>query len=492
MPEILSERWFIEVLTAAYVIAVTVFVALERKRPTAALAWMFALIFLPLLGFIAYLFIGRAGVRRRRRLRARRGVNPTEVTRGLLPLETPLEELEQPLRGLVALALNTAAAPLRRAEAVRLLAEPVRAFATMEAAIAGAKRQIHLEFYIWRDDATGRRWIDLLCERARAGVEVRLLYDEFGCLGTPLALFDRLRAAGGQVLAFGPMRLRYRPMTINFRNHRKILIVDGDLGFTGGVNVGDEYLGRGAEARPWSDLQVEVTGDAVLGLQAIFLEDWLTAYRLTIDIDPDDPAIAREIAGLLERPPAHSRGPMVQIVPSGPDLPFVDAIAAQFTAAIASAQERCWIATPYFVPDEPLCLALKTAALRGCDVRVLVPQACNSDSRLVSFAAASYYDELLNAGCRIYEYMPGMLHAKYVLVDERVAAIGSANMDVRSFYLNYEVTAMFYDRDVTAQLAEVFTRELAHALEVRPEVRRHQPFTRRVGEGFARLLSPIL
>ncbi|HEY8379563.1 MAG TPA: cardiolipin synthase, partial [Nannocystis sp.] len=342
---------------------------------------------------------------------------------------------------------------------------------------------------IWRDDDTGRRWIDLLCERARAGVEVRVLYDELGCLGTPRELFDRLVVAGGQVQAFGAVRLRLRPLMLNFRNHRKIVIVDGEVGFTGGLNIGDEYLGRGLGARPWSDLQVRITGDAVLGLQAIFLEDWLAAHGRD---HGDDPAFARQLADLLARPPLHSRGPMLQFVPSGPDWPFADAIAAQFIAAIASAQERCWIATPYFVPDEPLSLALKTAALRGCDLRLLVPLQRNSDSALASLAGASYYDELLAAGCRIYEYLPGMLHAKYLLVDDRVAAIGSANMDIRSFYLNYEVTALFYDRRLTSELAEVFTRELARALEVRPESRRNLPLRRRLGEGLARLLSPLL
>jgi cardiolipin synthase len=473
------------------VIAITALVVLERRRPSAALAWLLALIFLPLLGLCLYFLLGRAGVRRRRRLRARRRVNPTDATRALCPLETPLEELEQPLRGLVALALNASFAPLRRPDTVALLADPAQAFAAMEAAIAGAQRQIHVESYIWRDDETGRRWIDLLCERARAGVEVRLLYDEFGCLGTPRELFDRLTAAGGQVEVFGPVRLRYRPLMLNFRNHRKLVIVDGDVGFTGGLNVGDEYLGRGLGARPWSDLQVKITGDAVLGLQAIFLEDWLAAHTHALD-HAEDPAFARELAELLARPTKHSRGPMLQFVPSGPDTAFIDAIAAQFTAAIASAQERCWIATPYFVPDEPLTLALKTAALRGCDLRILVPLRRNTDSALVSLAGASYYDELLAAGCRIYEYLPGMLHAKYLLVDDRVAAIGSANMDVRSFYLNYEVTALFYDRRLTLELAEVFTRELARALEVRPESRRQLSLPRRLGEGLARLLSPLL
>jgi cardiolipin synthase len=238
---------------------------------------------------------------------------------------------------------------------------------------------------------------------------------------------------------------------------------------------------------------LRLTGDAVLGLHAIFLEDWLAATGETVDLEPDDPRISQQILReLTARPVEGSRGPMVQIIPSGPDMMPGLGIAAQFIAAIATATDRCWIATPYFVPDDALNLALKTAALRGVDVRVLVPLPRNNDSRLVSLAARSYYDECLEAGVRIYEYVPGMLHSKTLLVDRTLAAIGSANMDVRSFYINYEVTAMLYDQGVTDQLAEVFTGYLAHALEVRRENRRRLSLRSRLGESLARMLSPLL
>jgi len=494
VPDLQQERWLIELVMLIYVIAVTGFVVLERRRPVSTMAWLLALIFVPGLGLAAYLVFGRYRVRRRRRLRARRAVNPTAATSQLMSFETPMDALQEPLRGLVRLALNVSDAPLRRASSAALLAEPRQAYLAMEEAMAAAERSIMLEYYIWRSDEVGTRWIDLLCERARAGVRVRLLIDDFGTLGSSTALFDRLRAAGGEVLVYGPMRLRLRwPGRINFRNHRKIIVIDGTVGFTGGLNVGDEYLGRGPDARLWSDLHLRLTGDAVLGLHAIFLEDWLAATGETIDLDPEDPRIEREIlAELFDRPSAGSTGPLVQVIPSGPDLAPGLGIAAQFVAAIATATERCWIATPYFVPDDALNLALKTAALRGVDVRVLVPLPRNNDSRLVSLAARSYYDECLEAGCRIYEYLPGMLHAKYLLVDHTLAAVGSANMDVRSFYINYEVTAMLYDRGVTDQLAEVFRGQLAHALEVRPESRRRLPLRQRLGESFARMLSPLL
>ena len=494
MPDLHPERWLIELLMLLYVIAVTGFVVLERRRPVSTMAWLLALIFVPGLGLAAYLIFGRYRVGRRRRLRARRAVNPTAATSQMMSFETSMNALEEPLRGLVRLALNVSDAPLRRATSVALLAEPRSAYLAMEEAMLAARHSIMLEYYIWRADEVGNRWIDLLCEKARAGVRVRLLIDDFGTLGSGPLLFERLRAAGGEVLVYGPMRLRLRwPGRINFRNHRKIIVIDGTVGFTGGLNVGDEYLGRGPERRPWSDLHLRLTGDAVLGLHAIFLEDWLAATGETIDLNPDDPRIEREIlAELFDRPPAGSIGPLVQIIPSGPDIAPGLGIAAQFVAAIATATDRCWIATPYFVPDDALNLALKTAALRGVDVRVLVPLPRNNDSRLVSFAARSYYDECLEAGCRIYEYLPGMLHAKYLLVDHTLAAIGSANMDVRSFYINYEVTAMLYDRGLTDQLAEVFRGQLAHALEVRREMRRRLPLTQRLGEAFARMLSPLL
>ncbi|MBA3544942.1 MAG: cardiolipin synthase [Nannocystis sp.] len=494
MPDLYPERWLFELMMLLYVIAVTGFVVLERRRPVSTMAWLLALIFVPGFGLAAYLVFGRYRVGRRRRLRARRAVNPTAATSQLMSFETSMNELDEPLRGLVRLALNVSDAPLRRASSATLLAQPQAAYLAMEEAMRAAQRSILLEYYIWRSDEVGNRWIDLLCEKARAGVRVRLLIDDFGTLRSAPLLFQRLRAAGGEVLVYGPMRLRLRwPGRINFRNHRKIIVIDGTIGFTGGLNVGDEYLGRGPERRLWSDLHLRLTGDAVLGLHAIFLEDWLAATGETIDLNPDDPRIEREIlAELFDREPAGSTGPLVQIIPSGPDLAPGLGIAAQFVAAIATATERCWIATPYFVPDDALNLALKTAALRGVDVRVLVPLPRNNDSKLVSLAARSYYDECLEAGCRIYEYLPGMLHAKYLLVDHTVAAIGSANMDVRSFYINYEVTAMLYDRGVTEQTAEVFRGQLAHALEVRREMRRRLPLAQRLGEAFARMLSPLL
>jgi cardiolipin synthase len=489
-------RWVLELAFIAYVVIISGFLLLERRRPAATLAWLFALVFLPVAGLLAYVLIGRRRVRRRRRVRARRGVNPTDATRHMANIESSPEDLPEPMRGLVRMAVRTAAAPLRHADSVEVLHDPAAAFEAMEQAIESAEHRIHLEFYIWRGDETGDRLIQLLAARAEAGVKVRLLHDDFGSLGTSREHFRPLIEAGGEVAAFGRLRFRLRlaRSRAQFRNHRKLLNVDGRIGFVGGINVGNEYRGTDRHGRRWNDMLVRFDGDAVLSTEAIFLEDWLTATRELLELDTDLPKADASGVALRERPdtPAQSTGPLLQIIPSGPDVSLVPTIATQFAGAIGSAQSRVWIATPYFVPDEPLAVLLRTAALRGVDVRILVPAAENNDSRLVALAARSYFDELLAAGCRIFEFLPGMLHAKYVVVDDCVSAIGSANMDVRSFYINYEITAMFYDAPVTRDVAEVFERDLTESREVGRAQRTALPTPVRLAEATARLLSPLL
>lgn len=511
-------RWAYEVAFASYAIIVTGVVLLERRKPTATLALVLALIFLPVVGLIAYLVFSRQRVRRRQRQRARRPIDPVEGTRNIASLETLPPDAPPMQRGLVQLALRTAAAPLRRADEVVLLDPPDEAWEATCEAISQATRTLHLEFYIWKDDETGRALVELLAQRAREGVRVRVLVDHFGSFGLSNSHFAPLTGAGGRVAIFGRLRIPIPRARLNFRNHRKIITVDGCVGFIGGLNVGNEYFHAG-EARPvWRDTWIRMSGDAVVGLEAIFLDDWLASTGEVVDLEGQQPQQTHDIdarrptrkprawrrrdererrlraanpfAPLPDRP-VMSVGPLLQIIPSGPDIPVGSSIAAQFSAAIASAFRRAWIATPYFVPDEALLLILRTAALRGVDVRILVPDPAKNDARLVALASRSYYDELLEAGARIYEYQPGMLHSKYMVVDD-IAAVGSANMDVRSFHLNYEVTAMFYDARVAERLAEEFEQDLGHADEIEPVDRLRLSLGARFLEGFARVWSPLM
>jgi cardiolipin synthase len=513
--------WVIEVAFVAYALTVSTLVVLERRRPTATLALVLALVFVPVAGLVVYLVLSQR-VRRRRRRRMRRPINPVDDTRDVASVDELPADLSGRARGLVHLALASSAAPLRHSDAVALLPTPKAAFEAFAQAIAEAERTIHCQFYIWRDDAAGRRLTAMLAERAAAGIKVRVLYDHLGSLGLPRSHFEALREAGGQVGVFGRLRvpLRLSWLRFDFRNHRKLMTVDGRRGFLGGLNVGDEYLDPHTDGRRWRDLAVDVRGDAVVGLEAIFLEDWLASTGEIVDLqgtrapklerfDPRRPlpkdrpwqrrraraARARAEAAnpFVPRPdtPVMSAGPLMQVIPSGPDLPLVSVIAAQLSAAIASATERVWLATPYFVPDEPLLFNLRIAALRGVDVRILVPAPELNDIRLVAWASRSYYDEVLAAGVRLFEYQRGMLHSKYLIADE-LCAIGSANMDVRSFHINYEVTGMFYDVQLTTELCAIFSEDLEAAREVTKASRAHQPLLMRLSESAARVLSPLL
>ncbi len=506
-------RWVLELGFVLYAGSVSVLVLLERRRPTTTLALILSMVFLPVLGLVTYLVFSRRRVRRSRQRRRRREIDPLAGTESFANIEALPNDLAPGPRGLVRLAMKSTSAPLRRASAVRLLTTADDARTAVLDAIASATRSVHAEFYIWRDDAAGRAITAALAERAAAGVEVRVLVDQLGSWGLARSHFAAVLDAGGDVAVFGPVRIPIRlgRSRVNFRNHRKILTVDGAIGFVGGLNVGDEYFGSKAETEGWRDLFVRLEGDAVVGLEATFLDDWLVTTGHVVDLEGKRPEATRSLDArvqrLQQRPraallqanpfrermdtPMRSQGPLTQVIPSGPDLPVAGAIAAQFSAAIAAASTRAYIATPYFVPDEPLMLILRTAALRGVEVRLLVPAARHNDSRIVAYASRSYYDELLDVGCRIFEYDAGMLHAKYLIADD-VAAIGSANMDVRSFHINYEITAMFYDPEVTRALIEVYEVDLRNATEVHREQRGDLPISQRLLENSARVLSPLL
>lgn len=514
-----TARWILELGFLLYAAVVTIIVVLERRRPTATVALLFALIFVPLVGLFVYIVLARR-LRQRRDSKARRVVKPLEASRDFLVADSVPTDATDATRGLIKLALGTAAAPLRWATAVRLLSDPKAMFDAMGDVIDRAQQTLHLLFYIWRDDETGRAMVMRLAARARAGVRVRVLLDHLGSFSVNEEYFRPLLDAGGELAWFGRLRFPWRPWrsSMNFRNHRKLLVADGEHGFIGGVNIGDEYAGRGPGNAGWRDVMVEITGDAVFGLDAVFLDDWLAACGQVVDADGIRVDALRSIDARrpvprrLVTPTAQERerklrehdpwgglgkrhgvvgNALVQIIPSGPDAPAGDAIATQVVAAIATANDRVWLVTPYFVPDEPLLMALRIAALRGVDVRIIMPTAKLNDSRLVAYAAASHYDELLDAGVRIFEYGAGMLHAKYAVFDLS-SLVGSANMDVRSFHLNYEIVAMFYDPAVTAAMVGRFSEDLASSREITAVERETLSWPRRIAEAAARVTSPLL
>lgn len=363
-----------------------------------------------------------------------------------------------------------------RGSDVRLLIDGPETFEAIFAAIDAAQSYVLVQFYIVRDDALGRAFQEHLAAAARRGVRVRLLIDSVGSMRLPESWCETLRSEGVEVIdrdsARGP-RFRFQ---INFRNHRKTVIVDGNIGFTGGLNVGDEYMGRNTLFGRWRDTFVELSGLVVPQLQLIFAEDWhwATGEILAQELSWSTATAARNANGL--------------IVATGPgDLSETGSLL--YFSAIAAAKRRLWIATPYYVPDIDIATALHHAALRGVDVRIMVPDVI--DHRIPWLAAFAYFDELRAAGVRVYRYTDGFMHQKAFVVDDTLAAVGTMNLDNRSFRLNFETMALFFDASFAQDVATMLERDFADSYELTLNLA-EQPALIRYGAPLARLFSPLL
>ncbi|TBR11080.1 MAG: cardiolipin synthase [Lysobacter sp.] len=447
----------------AYLLGLGLWIILQKREPAATLAWLISLAALPYVGFLIYYVFGPQRIRRQRLRRGR--------VRARMPSSPVADSADS--RELARLSTATTRLPPSTATDVRLLIDGAATYDALLEAIAQAQEHVHLEYYIVEPDRTGAALRDALVERARAGVKVRLLLDAVGSARMSRRFLAPLLDAGGEIARFHPMRLPWRRPWLNLRSHRKIVIVDGRIAFTGGINITDAQDER-LSAEAYRDLHLRLEGEVVGTLQLVFAEDWVYA---TGDRPPGLPV------------PLATPGPVqAQVLTSGPDSAW-ETIHRVQVAAIHAAKQRVWLATPYFVPGEAAMMALTSAALAGLDVRLLVPH--RSDSRLVTFAARSYFDELLAAGVRIHEYGPRLLHTKALLVDDDIAVIGSANFDHRSFRLNFEVSVLFHDAGVAEALAELFQRDGHQSPRVRPD-RRRSLWRHRLPEALARLLSPLL
>lgn len=467
------------VLEAAWVVAASCWILLERRSPTATLAWILALAAMPVIGVAVYLVVGpRRLDRKKLRLNVLKRARGAYLEAWDRATARDLSSMGQ----LARLAIRLQAPPPETARSLVLYAEGDDWLAAVEREIAEARHHLHVEMYIFERDRTGARVLAALAAAAGRGVEVRLLVDDAGSPRLGAALLAPLREAGGEVERFNPMLAsRLRGGSANFRTHRKIVVCDGRVGFTGGMNVSDDQSAAAIGAAAWRDTTVRIEGAAVHGLQLTFLENWAFATGKTGS--PLPPGVLRPY--FPDEPPGSHE---VQIVPSGPDQE-TSAVGQLHVAAIGGSRERVWITTPYFVPDEAMLAALTSAALRGVDVRLLLPR--RTDSRVVDAASRTYHDALLAAGARIWLYGPRMLHAKTCLVDQDVGMVGTANLDNRSLRLNFEVTAVLYGAPAVQALADLFERDLEVA---RPKTTREAdaPFLSRLGASAARLLAPQL
>ena len=469
---------------ATGIIISCIFIIYEHNSPAATMAWLLAMVLLPFVGLLAYFIFGRRRLKMRiKLLRALR--EEVGDIREKLEFHNSLmhvfhkEPCGERYKDVMLLAYRYPGLPPTAGNRVTVQKDASESYPDMLRAIADAKEHIHAMYYIIEPDESGRRLRDAIAEKARQGVEVRLLYDDIGSWNTKHAFFGPLIEAGGMVREYRPVHFsRFRSFYANFRNHRKILVVDGKTAYTGGINIGDEYLGKDSNFGYWRDTNIKIDGPAAGHLQLIFAEDW---YYVTGEL--------LSTAYVHHEGTGSGHGGVVQIVPSGPDRPR-DQMAHLYFTAITSAKKKLLITTPYFIPDESVQTALIAASLRGVDVRLLVPR--DPKIRVIKYASRSYYRELLDVGCKIFEYKKGFIHAKTVSVDGELGIVGTANMDVRSFRLNFEVCAVSYSGEVAGQLERQFYLDIEDSESIRIKRFDRRPRPEVFLENVARLTSSLL
>ncbi len=456
-------------------VAAAIHAVMQSRTSQGAVAWAVGLVSFPLVAIPLYLIFGRSKFQGY--VKARRAgdldIHRLAADVGQTALENQLIcDQSHPQHGVLE---SLAMMPFTLHNRLELLVDGEATFGAIFEGIDAAEQYVLVQFFIVHDDDLGRELKDRLIRKAAAGVRVYFLYDEIGSHRLPRSYVGELRAAGVDARSFHTTRGRRNRFQLNFRNHRKIVVVDGRTAYVGGLNVGDEYMGRDPKIGPWRDTHLKLTGPSVHAVQLVFLEDWHWATDELPQVD-------------WTPRPADGGDQKVLVLPSGP-ADQLETCGMFFVHAINSARHRLWIASPYFVPDAHVVCALQLAALRGVDVRVMLPQ--KPDHLLVYLSAFSYLEEAEKTGVKIYRYQPGFMHHKVVLVDDRLAAVGTANLDNRSFRLNFEITIIADDAPFAAQLAEMLKRDFARCKPATADDLARRGFWFKLAVQGARLTAPI-
>lgn len=470
-------HWILLVIYLAITIGGIVAVLMDNKQPEKTMAWILVLCFMPIVGIIFYLFFGQ---------NTRKEKVISERSMDLLMKRSMLEFAEQenlhiPRRNRPLMKLFTNqnwALPFKDNE-VSIFTDGYGFVSTLLYNIGQAQDHIHLDTYIIEDDPLGNLVADALIDKARQGVEVRLLYDDVGCWRVKDRFFNRMKAAGIQVYAFMPVRFPAFTGKVNYRNHRKLCVIDGKVGFIGGMNIALRYV-KGTARQTWRDTHLCIRGGAVYAIQRAFLVDWYFVSRTLVTDRRYYPPVDKTI----------NNNCLTQIVTSSPVSPWPD-IMQGYVRVLLQAHRYVYLESPYFLPTEPVLFAMRTAALSGVDVRLIVPR--HGDAKLVEWASRSYLMEVIEAGVKVYLYEPGFNHSKILVSDDNLSSCGSTNIDFRSFENNFEANAFFFNEGMALRLKKVFLTDQAQSTlvdDVSYFIKR--PFLQRLLESLVRLLSPLL
>lgn len=478
LPQYILDNWIFYLLTLLYTLAAVVIVLVvitENRNPIKTLAWVMILLFLPPIGLILYFFLGQNVARQRliSKRNLKKLLEHVEIPQ-LTPNKVDISERNRPL---VRLAYRIAGAPLYIGNKIEVFTSGGKKLDALFAELRRATNFIHIQYYIFEPDNLGHEIREILIERAKAGVKVRVLYDDVGSWGLKEPFLAPMRAVGIEAHPFQKVSFPKLANRINYRNHRKVVVIDGVTAFMGGMNIADRYR-DGLEWGCWRDTHMQLWGPAVQALQSSFSVDWSYAgYGLL-----SDPIYYPPQLPLVD-------GATMQVVTGGP-LGEWGAMMMPIVKAITSAQKSIYIQTPYFVPDENLQKSLQIAALARIDVRIMIPE--RSDSAMLRLATRSYIRQMLRAGVKVYFYQKGFLHAKTMVIDDDFTSIGSANMDSRSLDINFEISAFVYNSTLAAQQKEVFLADMNHCKQLELKEWKKRPFLSKVKESVVRLFSPLL
>lgn len=469
------------ILVYAIIILISIYsLMLENRSAQHTLMWMYVMLLFPVLGYFFYLFSGQLYLKGYL-YKSKRTRDRDEWVRLMRNEESrDLSFLIENQQCFAQYAKNASLTPITTASRAKILKNGDETFSNIKKKLWEAEKFIHMEYYIFRSDRLGQEIIDILIEKAQQGVEVLFMFDAAGSLKFTVKDLKKMQDAGIKVAPFSPLKYGFFNQKFNFRNHRKIIIIDGEIGFVGGLNVGVEYLGEDDKVGFWRDTHMMLTGEAVYTLHNVFLLDWeyvsgekvLENHHAVKELNDDD-----EVDGAI------------QVVASGPDTQ--QGIMSDFYYTMMScATKSIWIATPYFVPDEAIRTALRVAATKGIEVRIMVPEI--NDSYLTQYASRSYFSELLRNGAEIYSYKKGFLHQKVIIVDGNIASIGTANMDMRSFHLNFEVNVFLFGTSSIRDLVAHYEEDMEESEKISPVQYYKRGFKERSKESFARLFSGAL